>query len=196
MGSPQIVFHAGGILVVSIETAGGTQRDRARMQVRRAIAECLADVLRLPASAIRVQSTPGVAPRMLIGGDSGAGAPSAARTVAASFSHESGLSLAAVNLEGAVGVDLMRMADIPDWQAVARDYLGPDASAALLALPAPDRPRAFAQAWTANEARLKCQGRQLVEWSEPGASPQPHGRIQTLTLALPDGFAGSLATSA
>lgn len=194
MGRPQIVFHADGILVVSVPTEGGKDggklRDRARMQVRQTIVEVLAEVLRLPASGISVQSTPGEAPRILIG--------EAVRTVACSFSHESGLSLAAVNLHRAdgIGVDIMRVADIPDWQAVARDYLGPDATAALIALPAADRPRAFAQAWTANEARLKCQGRQLVEWTRPAAPPQPHEHIRVHALALPDGFAGSLATSA
>jgi len=192
VGRPQIVFHADGILVVSVATEGGKDggklRDRARVQVRQAVVEVLAEVLRLPASAISVQSTPGVAPRILIGDD--------ARAVACSFSHESGLSLAAVNLHGGIGIDIMRVADIPDWQAVARDFLGPDTTAALLALPAADRPRAFAQAWTENEARLKCHGRQLVEWTAPAAPAQQHGSTRILTLTLPDGFAGSLATSA
>jgi 4'-phosphopantetheinyl transferase len=180
MAAPVPTFYADGVFVVSVQTEGGNQRDRARVQVRQAISEVLSAILGVPAGAIDVQSAPGQAPRVAAGGSD----------IGCSFSHEAGLSLAAINLRGAIGVDIMRIAGIPDWQAVARDYLGPDVTASLLALPAMDRPRAFAQAWTAREARLKCAGRQLGEWTGTAALP---AASHSVALDLGSGFAGALA---
>ncbi len=181
MAGPQIVFSADGVHVVSVKTESGTQRDRPRAQARQAIAEVLSELLRVPASAISVQSTPGQAPRITVDG-------AAPGLIGGSFSHEAGLSLAAINLHGAVGVDIMRVADVTDWHDISRDYLGPQVTAALLPLPAADRPRAFTQAWAAHEARLKCLGLQLTEW-RPAAPSSP----DSLPLQLPTGFVGALA---
>jgi 4'-phosphopantetheinyl transferase len=180
---------ADGLLVISVRTEGGTQRERARVQVRDAVVEVLAAVLGVPAADISVQARPGQAPSVAL-----AGRDERDGSIGCSFSHEDGLSLAAINLHGDVGVDIMRVAGIPDWLAVARDYLGPGVTADLLALPAEDLPRAFAQAWAANEARLKCEGRQLSEWLPAGsriaAPDQP--QVHACSLALPDGFAGEI----
>ena len=189
MAGPHIIYSADGVHVVSVQTEGGTRRDRPRAQVRQAITQVLSELLQVPASAISVQSAPGQAPRIVVRASA-----SDERHIGCSFSHEAGLSLAAINLHGAVGVDIMRLADVADWQAVARDYLGPQVSAALLARPAADRPRAFAQAWAVHEARLKCLGQQLTEW-RPAASSTPASPFSpdAVTLQLPSGFAGALA---
>lgn len=179
-----------GVFVISVATDGGTLREPARAQLRQALMEALSAVLKVPGAAISLRSTPGQAPGIVIAASSNNEA--IPRHIACSFSHESGLSLAAVNLHGAIGIDIMRVVDTPDWQAVSHDYLGPDVTATLLALPAVDRPRAFAQAWTANEARLKCLGRQLSEW-QPSTNG---GALRCLALDLPGGFTGALVTSA
>lgn len=151
-----------GLFVIMVRTGGGngTQRDNARRQIRQATCEALAAVLNLAPDAIRIESSPGRPPRIVVDGD--------ARGIGCSFAHEDmcddSYALAAVNLHGAVGVDLMRVREIPDWEAVAHDYLGPAVSAALAATPTADRPRALAQAWTRREAGLKCHGQQLSEW--------------------------------
>jgi 4'-phosphopantetheinyl transferase len=149
-------------------TAAAHRREAARLLLRRAAREALAAVLRVPAADITITSRPGQPPSILL-----ANRPS---SIGISFSHEEGYALAAINLHGAIGVDLMRIQDIPDWQAVARDYLGPAAAAALQA--SDDRPRAFAKAWTRREAALKCHAQQLSEWQAdlPG---------QSIPLALP-----------
>ncbi|WP_122697970.1 4'-phosphopantetheinyl transferase superfamily protein, partial [Pseudomonas viridiflava] len=72
-----------------------------------------------------------------------------------SFSHESGLSVAAVNLSGLVGVDVMTVQNVPDWQTVARDYLGPTVTHRLQETPEGARNLAFANAWCQHEALLK-----------------------------------------
>jgi 4'-phosphopantetheinyl transferase len=80
--------------------------------------------------------------------------------------------LVAVNLDGPIGVDVVHASAPDDWQAVARDYLGPQA----LALGA----AGFAPAWAALEARLKCCGLDLHEWSA-----EREQRLLAACLALP-----------
>ena len=143
-----------GLFVLFLRT--DARRDAARVQVRLAAREALAVILGLPLADIGIDSISGSPPRITLAGD--------ACAIGCSFAHEDGYALAAINLHGAVGVDLMRVQDIPDWQAVARDYLGPTASAALQAASADARPHAFAQAWTRREAALKRGGQQLGEW--------------------------------
>lgn len=143
-----------GLLVLFLRT--DPLRDAARLQLRQAAREALALLLGLTVDDITIESRPGTPPRILVAGE--------ARDIGCSFAHEDRCALAAINLHGAVGVDLMRVRDIPDWQAVARDYLGPAECAALLATSAADRPRAFAEAWTRREAALKLHGQQLSEW--------------------------------
>jgi 4'-phosphopantetheinyl transferase len=148
-----------GLVVIAIETTAGAPRAQARAQIRLAAKEALSALLSLPVGSIDIESTPGQPPRIVLpAGD--------ARTVGCSFAHEDGHSVAAINLRGAVGIDLMRVQDIPDWQVVSRDYLGLETTAMLLATHAAERPRAFAQAWAKNEAVLKCHGEQLSEWTD------------------------------
>ena len=140
------------MLVIGI--AAVLPRAEARLRIRAAVREAMATWLKLDIEAISVASTPGAPPRLLFPGG----------VAGLSFSHDEGLSLAAINLHGAVGVDAMRVQDIADWFTLARDYLGPQVAEALAACPDAQRPLALAQAWTAREAALKCMGRQLAEW--------------------------------
>jgi 4'-phosphopantetheinyl transferase len=148
--------------------SAGSQRDAARRQLRSAACEVLAAVLRVPIGDIAIASTPGTPPHILLAGRKS--------QIGCSFSHEDGYALAAFNLQGPIGADLMRVQTIPDWQAVARDYLGPRIAAALQT--ATDLPNAFTQAWTQREAALKYHAQQISEWQAdlPGRS---------ISLALP-----------
>jgi 4'-phosphopantetheinyl transferase len=165
-----------------IGVRGQPDRATARRTIRAALVDALAQAGNLPAARIRLRGTPGEAPYALLG----------ARRISLSISHDGDLSVAAFRLDGgAVGIDLMQVADIPDWQAVAHDYLGPACAAALARLPAPARAAAFARAWSEREARLKCRGRQLAEWrsgDDAGLAACP-----CLALAVPDGYVGALA---
>jgi 4'-phosphopantetheinyl transferase len=144
------------------------QRNAARRAIRLAASEALAAVLGVAVADIAIDSAPGTPPRILLAGQ--------ASHIGISFSHDAQYALAAFSLQGPIGADLMQVQDIPDWQTVARDYLGPAALAALLA--AADRPHAFTQAWTRREAALKCHAQQISEWQAdlPG---------QSISLALP-----------
>lgn len=171
-----------GLLVIACTLADGAGRAQARTHIRLAARQALAGLLGLAQERVALESAPGQALRVLR--DSGAS------DIGVSFSHEDGLSLAAINLHGAVGVDLMRVQQLPDWQAVARDYLGADAAGALARCPPALRAQAFAQAWTAREAALKCRGLGLGEWTAATAALD----CRCVGLALPAGFAGTLAT--
>jgi len=168
-----------GIFVIGMVSS--PQRAQARGQIREALRQSLAAVLGLPPDAIGIASTPGAPPRVTLSGD-------ARHSIGCSFAHENSYALAAINLRGAIGVDLMRVQDIPDWQSVARDYLGPATSAALLDTAVAERPHALAKAWTRREAALKCSGQQLSEWqADIGGT--------TITLAIPvPGLVGHIHT--
>jgi 4'-phosphopantetheinyl transferase len=156
------------LLDTARSTAGGgsanAQRDGARRHLRHATREALAAVLRLPLEDISIASDPGAPPRILLAGRQ--------TGIGCSFTHEGSHSLAAVNLQGSIGADIMRVQDIPDWQMVSHDYLSPAITIAIQALPAAERPRSLAKAWTQREAALKYHAQHLSEWQAdlPGLS--------------------------
>ncbi len=168
-----------GLFVIAVSTS--VERPRAREQIRLAARAALASVLGVDADDILIDSTPGQAPRITVAGDQS--------TIGCSFTHEGGFSLAAINLHGAVGVDLMRVEEIFDWQAVARDYLGPEVCATLAVTPAAEHTLAFVLAWTRHEAVLKYHGIQLAEWSEEIAALA----MPTRSALLPNNLVVSLA---
>jgi 4'-phosphopantetheinyl transferase len=166
---------SGALHIVGVR--GQTGRVTARRTIRVALLAALAAASGLSASSIRLCGAPGEAPYALL--DDG-------RRVALSISHDGDLSVAALRIDGgAVGIDLMQVTDVPDWQAVARDYLGPACAAALDGMPA------FARAWSEREAKLKCRGMALTEWR---AADEPLlAACACRSLVLPNGYVGSVA---
>lgn len=147
-----VLWSGDGVLVIGI--AAVLPRAEARLRIRAAAREAVAQWLELDIDTISVKSTPGAPPRLLFPGG----------LAGLSFSHDEGISLAAIGLHGPVGIDVMRVQDIADWFHLARDYLGPQVAQELAACPDTQRPLRLAQAWTAREAALKCAGKQLAEW--------------------------------
>jgi 4'-phosphopantetheinyl transferase len=173
----------GPVHVVGVR--GQPDRATARRTIRAALLAALAEVSGLPASAIHLCGAPGEAPYALLGDG---------RRIALSISHDGDLSVAALRLDGgAVGIDVMQVTDIPDWQAVARDYLGPACADALARVPEAGRAAAFARAWSGREATLKCRGLALVEWGACDAALL--SACPCLSLVLPDGYVGSVAAA-
>ncbi len=164
-----VLWSADGVLVIGI--AAVLPRAEARLRIRAAVREAAARWLNLSSKAISLESTPGAPPRLLVAG----------RPAGLSFSYDDGWSLAAIHLHGAVGIDVMRVQDVPDWANLARDYLGPQVAEELAACPDAQRPLRLAQAWTAREAALKYCGLPLAEWN--GAAPTC--RLQALPLPAP-----------
>ena len=86
-----------------------------------------------------------------------------------SISHDQGLSLLALCVGGAVGVDLVLIdhaIDQREWLRAATLFLPSQEAAALDRPAAPEHSAvAFFHAWARHEARLKCLGQPLLEWS-------------------------------
>lgn len=157
--APPKPFPWQNVLLVSCVTRPGCSRDEARNRIRACVRIALEQWLELPSGAITFISAPGFAPRLLIDGLPEPGF---------SISHEAGFSIAAVNLHGAVGVDLMQVQAVPDWHAVSQDYLGAEVATRLSGMPESIRPIAFAKAWCRREAFLKLHGLALDEWTAQG----------------------------
>lgn len=147
-----VLWSCDGVLVIGI--AAVLPRWEARLRIRAAVRAAAAQWLKMDIESISLESTPGAPPRLLLAG----------RAAGLSLTHDVGMSLAAIHLHGAVGIDVMRVQDIADWANLARDYLGPQVTQELAACADALRPLRLAQAWTAHEAALKCVGRQLTEW--------------------------------
>jgi 4'-phosphopantetheinyl transferase len=164
---------------------GQPDRDTARRTIRTALVAALVEWSGVDAAYIQLGGDAGEAPYALL---ERGGVP---HRIALAISHDGDVSVAAFQPGGAVGIDVMAVTEAPDWAAVARDYLGPACADALAALPAPARAPAFARAWSEREARLKCLGRPLAEWSAEetallsGCACRP--------LDVPDGYVGTLA---
>ena len=168
-----------GVLLIGVRHVPGLNRDTARMRVRQALSEALAQVLDVPLSCITFAMEPGQAPRIGVPGHEHAGL---------SISHDGEFSVAAVHLHGAVGIDVMTVLDTFDWHGVAGDYLGPQVLARLCAVDQLQRARLFTRAWCEREARLKCAGLTLGEWSREAQRP-----YRIVELDLPAGLLGVLA---
>lgn len=157
-------------------------RTTARRTIRAALLDALAETAGVPSTSIRLCGAPGEAPYALLDD----------HRIPLSISHDGDLSVAALRLDGgAVGIDVMRVAGIPDWHAVAHDYLGPACAAALARLPDPARAAAFARAWSGREARLKCCGLALAEWH--AGDDARLAAFAGWPLALPAGYVGTVA---
>lgn len=187
--SRRLVANSGdGEDVIVIGVQDQPEREAARRAIRQAIAAELLLLSGLPPEHIILHTPRGGGPWAELG------FPDGPRRAWLAISHDGALSVAAISLHGAVGIDVTQIAEpaaFPDWEPVARDYLGPGAAAALAGLPPAGRPAAFARAWSEREARLKYLGRELVEWSADG--DRELAACRCLALALPDGYAGVLA---
>jgi len=183
--SRRLVANSGaaiGIAVIGIQDQPG--REAARRAIREAIVAELATLSGLASQRIALHTPEGQVPYALLD------TPSGRQRAWIAISHDGALSLAAISLHGPVGIDVTLVMDIPDWEPVARDYLGPEVAAALAALPAAGRAEAFARAWSEREARLKYLGRELIEWSAAGDAELAGCRC--LFLDLPPGYIGAL----
>lgn len=177
-----VAWPADGGIVIGVR--GQPAREAARLAIRAALRAALAQACQVGEDAIDLHAAEGEAPYAIVAGT---------RRLAAAITHDGDVSLAAFRWEGAVGLDLMQVVPVPDWEAVARDYLGPGVAAALAALPATERDAAFARAWSEHEARFKCLGWQLREWrTEDGAALQA---CTCLPLSAPAGYVAMLAVA-
>jgi 4'-phosphopantetheinyl transferase len=172
------------LLVIALRTAPNMPRAEARLQIRAALKEALARLLTCSAADIDLLAQPGQALRLL----------QPKQNIGLSISHEVGISLAAIHMNGAVGIDLMKLSNTPtskEIHTLATDYLGSKIAQQLAGLTATQQAKGFSKAWTALEASLKCSGEQLIEWNEP--IEKRLAQYTCRDLILPDGYIGTVA---
>lgn len=174
---------AADLLVISVVTPDSTLREAARAQMRHAVREVLSLQLGCAPESVVLKSIPGQPLRVEH--------PPHGQNIGLSISHEAGLSVAALRRNGPVGVDILRIAPTVDWQAVACDYLGPQAVRRITGLPEPEQPLAFAREWTRLEAGLKCLGLALQEWNPALGQQLESCRVMELDLSA--GLCGAVA---
>ena len=173
------------LLGVRGQAARESARAAARLRIRAALTAALAAHFDIDAARIALHSPQGVAPWAVVTLGEGD------QRIPLSISHDGDLSIAAYFFNGTVGIDVMSIVPVPDWESVARDYLGSDAARKLAARPDGERDAAFAHAWSEHEARLKYLGLQLAEWCDERAVALQ--ACCCLPLALPEGYVGYVA---
>ena len=163
-------------------------REQARFQARVALRSCLARELACPEAALHISNQRNEAPQLWLHGERLA-------QPFCSISHAPGLALLAWQDGGPVGVDIQAVNEGMsrlELRAVAQIFLAPNTAQALDAI-ALDALffKAFASAWAAQEARLKCAGVGLVEWSVKLEASLAW--LHCTPVALADGYAAAVA---
>ena len=178
-----------GCAVLAIHTPQQDDRTVARLTIRDALRTLLGLHWQQAAQSIRFTEQPGQPITVA----------SHPEPVWLSLSHAPGLSVAAVHRHRAVGIDVTSdtagAEALPDWEALARDYLGPAAHQQLARTPAATRATTFAGAWSQLEAGLKCHGRGLTEWTPALAAALAQCRYTPLELPAQwsDAYVATLA---
>jgi len=108
-------------------------------------------------------------------------------------SHTDSIALYAVARGGAVGIDIERIREIPDWSDIADIFFVPAEQESLRNLAADRRHLAFLQAWTRQEALLKVSGDGLVGENDGRVSARESGLpVHSFTPA--PGYLAALAS--
>ena len=159
--SPQTLLRAedrpalvpGQPCVWALALPGQNPRPAARAQLR----QLLAGYLGIDPDQLALSLEPGRAPRLE--------QRWRGQSLFLSLSYARDAALLALCPGLPIGVDLTEIQPMPDCTAVAGLYLGPRAATRLAMPVGPERDAAFAREWAALEARGKCLGLGLAEWS-------------------------------
>ena len=122
--------------------------------------------------------------------------------------HAGSVVACAVTTGAEVGIDAEPLRDVPDALDLAGRFFAPDERAALEALGAAERSRAFLTCWTRKEAYVKAVGAGLThpldafcvsvradqpDWLREAASGEPIGAWSLLPLQLDETHVGAVA---
>ncbi|OIR04490.1 hypothetical protein GALL_134240 [mine drainage metagenome] len=174
-----------GLLILKVQTLPSMPRTEIRQQARKALKEALAMLLDYPVTEIEFESQPGQAIQLL----------HPKLNIGLSISHDHGMSLVAINMNGKIGVDLMTLNSSPainEIHTLATDYLGDKTAEYIAQLPSALQQEAFAKEWTALEARIKCNGEALAEWNIVKINL---ANINSRALEMPKGYVATVAFS-
>lgn len=145
----------------------------------------LSDYLGQPAATVPLQTGMGKAPCLNGNPD-----------YALSLSYAGDFVAVGICKGRALGIDLVQTDCAADWPEVANTFLSPDRRACLGALSPSEQEAAFAGLWGEMEARGKCIGRGLQEYSPTRDNRLYHPDIRiAFAQDTPPGFLLAVATT-
>jgi 4'-phosphopantetheinyl transferase len=148
------------LTVICVDVAQGSTRGDACVQIRQALIKVIAAARNLRECDVHLHTEKGHAPHA----ETGVGAQ--CRNYDLSITHEDRYAMAAISSAGQIGIDVVKMSSFFDWKHTANLYLGEAAAREIESSPIDQQFQVFLQAWASHEARLKCLGLTLQEWSE------------------------------
>ena len=174
------------LIIIGVRTPPTTIRTQARKLIRIALKQILAAKLACPVTEIKLSTQAGQGLKLL----------QPKQTIGISVSHDSGLSLVAINMNGRVGIDLIDIKTVPNDNEIyklANDYLGVKTAEYLINLPPEQQKLAFAESWTEFEALLKYQEKNLREYDSSNVLQTSN--LIAKQLAMPKGYIGKVVFS-
>ena len=167
---------------VLIRVATSPSRQAARQELRKVLRQILTAWINLAPEQLPLRETSrGLVWPGQLGG----------RTLDISLSYTEGEGWIGLLRDGLIGVDAMKIQQVPEAEDVARHYLGDTVLAVIQQ--SLDPAMAFAVAWTEREARLKCLKQELSEWSVTQKFAATKCAVQN--LVLPDQLIVTVATA-
>ncbi|MDO8180057.1 MAG: 4'-phosphopantetheinyl transferase superfamily protein [Undibacterium sp.] len=184
-----VVFSIATQIVSYEAISHDADRRQIRKQIRVALTDLLCAALDCLPEHINLTHEPGKPP----GNNLSISLPDSlpGHQISISISYEQGLSVAAICLDGSIGIDLVRIDTQIEWHAVAELYLGKQMSAEIAKAPLLQQASYFALRWASLEAKLKYHQLALTEWSPELELALSGCAIRELDL--PQGYAGALA---
>jgi phosphopantetheinyl transferase len=186
--TPKLIFHwpetpvlppPGQAVLIRVVTA--QSRQMARQKLRTALRQMLAPWSNISPEQLPLrETTSGPVWLGQLGG----------HNLDISLSYAEGEGWIGLIRAGLIGVDIMRIQRIPETEEVARHYLDPEVLKTIQQ--STDPVLAFAAAWTALEARLKCLKQPLREASVTPALAMTKCAIQS--MVQPDRLIVTVAT--
>ena len=145
--------------LLSLALRPGLPRAEARKLSRATLQDALQHHFGCDANAVSVETASGNAPVVKVG----------RQRVHVSFSYEKDWAFIALDMCSPIGIDVTFIHHQAEWieecAKVAREYLAPAISRKIEGLAGLERAIAFAEEWALHEARLKCRGLPLQEWT-------------------------------
>lgn len=171
-----------GLALVLLALPPGTARPAARQFARQVLRQILGSLLARPADEIVLRESA-----------QGPVLAKAARDIRISLSYAADRCLIGLAEGQALGVDIVRIENLPETEALCRLYLPAADCRHVLAAPPVERDARFALAWAQMEARSKCLGLPLAE-----IAPQREAALQACALTdcvQTDGYCAAFAVS-
>ncbi|MBR7798762.1 4'-phosphopantetheinyl transferase family protein [Undibacterium fentianense] len=142
-------------VVLFNQAEGNHDRTISRTSLRAAVKQFLGLACAVDKDKIQLHAEAGQAPYAQVDGE----------RIFLSFSHDQNYAVAAIHRYQNIGIDLLATAIDFDWREVARLYLSPVDNQGIANAPEELQAKEFAACWAIHEARLKCCGLALQEWS-------------------------------